>query len=439
MKPTKRILCFLMCFIMILPTVSAVISAQAPEPPMIEASAYIVIERETDTVLLESNADTQLYPASITKLMTALIGVDHIQPDQILTVTNEDIDGLYEQGSSVFLKEGEQIVFSELLKYLLVASGNDAANLIARTVSGSKEDFAILMNEKAQELGCTGTHFANPTGLHDDNHYTTARDISLIAKEVLKNPTLTEICGTAKLVLAPTNMHGETTFFSTNYLLSPYKDNRYVYEGVTGLKTGWTGPAGKCIAATAEKNGISLLTVVLGAPKRDDGSQGSFTETTKLLDYAFQNFKKDIYIPMTEPICEVKVDLAKDDQSSLVLLLEKDYYDILPSGTDRSEISIASVNDADITAPIEKGQVLGRASIIYDGEVRQNINLIASSSVERSQFAYIMSLIKGFFSSLIFKIIVLVIALLIILLVLIRYFNVKNRRRRRGGRYSYRR
>jgi len=405
------------------------------ELPMIEASAYIAVETESNSVLFEHNADEQLYPASVTKLLTALVAVEHLNPDDVLTVAQEDVDGLYEQGSSVFLRNGEEVTFDNMLKYLLVASGNDAANTIARSVAGSPQAFADLMNQKALELGCTGTEFTNPTGLPDDNHKTTARDIYLIAMEVLKNPLLAEICSTAKLTFPATNLHDETTFYSTNHLISTYKDDRYFYDGATGMKTGWTGAAGMCLVATAERNDLSIMTVVLGAPKRDDGSQGSFTETTKLLDYCFNNYKKDIFIPATEPICDVTINLAKKDEANLTLTLAEDYYDILAKDTTREELSIVPLTDAEITAPINKGDVLGTASITYDGEIRATIDLIAANDVERSQTAYIFSQIKAFFSSLAFKIIIGVLIALIVILLVIRTINVRRKRRRRGGRY----
>lgn len=405
------------------------------ELPMIEASAYIAVETESNSVLFEHNADEQLYPASVTKLLTALVAVDNLQPDDVITVSTEDVEGLYEQGSSVFLKNGEEVTFDNMLKYLLIASGNDAANALARTISGSKEAFADLMNQKALELGCTGTHFTNPTGLPDDNHKTTARDIYLIAMEVLKNPTLVEICSTSKLIFPATNLHDETTFYSTNHLISTYKDDRYFYEGATGMKTGWTGAAGMCLVATAERNDLNIMTVVLGAPKREDGSQGSFTETTKLLDYCFNNYKKDIFIPATEPICDVTVNLAKKDASNLTLTLSEDYYDILAKDTTREDLSIVPLTDADIEAPINKGDVLGTASITYNGEIRATIDLIAANDVERSQTAYIFSQIKAFFNSLVFKIIIGVLIALIVILIVIRTINVRRRRNRRGGRY----
>ena len=406
------------------------------ELPMIEASAYIAVETGSNTVLFEHNADEQLYPASVTKLLTALVACDHLNLDDVIVVTPEDVEGLYEQGSSVFLKNGEEVTFENMLKYLLVASGNDAANAIARTVGGSKEGFAEMMNQKAIELGCTGTEFTNPTGLPDDTHKTTARDIYLIAMEVLENPLLVEICGTAKLIFPATNLHDETTFYSTNHLISTAKDDRYFYEGATGMKTGWTGAAGMCLVATAERNDLNILTVVLGAPKREDGSQGSFTETTKLLDYCFANYKKDIFIPATEPICDVTINLAKKDEANLTLTLAEDYYDVLAKDTTREELSIVPLTDAEITAPIKKGDVLGTASIAYDGEIRATIDLIAANDVERSQTAYIFSQIKAFFSSLAFKIIIGVLLALIVLLIVIRTINVRRKRRRRGGRYK---
>ena len=409
----------------------------AAEPPQIEAGAYLILERSTNTILLEHNADEKLYPASVTKLLTALIAIEHLEDTDVITIEASDTAGLYERGSSVFLKAGEEIVFSDLLHYLLIASGNDAANAIARRISGGEAAFAELMNQKAKDLGCTGSNFANPHGLHDDNHYTTARDIAIIAQAVASTQKLADICAMPSWTMPPTNKHtSETLFYTTNHLISRYKDNRYVYEGATGLKTGWTGSAGMCLVATAQRNDLSILTVVLNAPKRPDGSLGSFTETTKLLNYAFSNYKRATHIPLTDPIIEVEVALAKK-KSNLVLTLEKDYDDILPADIARTDLSVITLVEPDIKAPIEKGQVLGTATITYEGKTRATINLVAGSAVERSQWAYILYSIKSFFTSKIFLIALGSLFAIVLIMLIIRNINIQKRRKhRRAGRYK---
>lgn len=411
--------------------------AFAAEPPQIEAGGYLILERSTNTVLLEENADVKLYPASVTKLLTALIAIEHLADTDVLVVEASDTAGLYERGSNVFLKSGEEILFNDLLHYLLIASGNDASNTIARRISGGEAEFAVLMNQKAKELGCTNSNFANPHGLHDDNHYTTARDLSKIGAAVANNPKLAEICAMASWTMPPTNKHpSETLFYTTNHLISRFKDKRYIYEGANGLKTGWTDSAGMCLVATAQKNDLSLLTVVMNAPRRPDGSQGSFTETTKLLNYGFDNFKRATYIPTTEPVSEVNVALAKK-KSNLILSLERDYDDILPAGVQRGDLSVITLIEPEIQAPIEKGQVLGTATITYQGQTRQTINLVANDAVERSQWAYILHSIKSFFTSKLFLISLGSLFAVLLILLIVRNVNIqKRRKRKKAGRYK---
>lgn len=410
------------------------VSSFALEYPQLDAKSYIVMDSGTSLVLFEKNADERTYPASMTKLMTAIIATENITPETIITITEKDVAGLYEQGSAVNLKAGEEIPFSELLKYFLVASGNDAANAIARHISGDNDTFAKLMNEKAALLTCTGTNFTNPHGLHDDNHYTTARDMALIGLAAAKIPAIAEICAIDKISIAPTNKHPDgQTFTSTNYLISRYKDNRYVYSGATGLKTGWTGEAGMCLTATATKGDLNVLSVVMGAPKRADGSLGSFSETTKLLDFTFKNFESKVYLTDTEPMSEIPIALGKD-REFLVLSLQTPYRDTLPLGIKREDLNIVTMLKDDISAPIDAGEVLGSATISYNGQVRQTINLISSVAVERSSLSYVLSLLGNFFGSIWFKIIFVSLVLIFVLLLIVRQRNI-NRRRRRSRRY----
>ena len=243
MKP-KQLTALFLALIMIF-AVSAQAAPVTEEPDLtINAKAAFLVEITTGQVLYEYHADDKLYPASTTKLMTALVAWEHCSPGDMISVSFQAVDGLAEQGSSVFLKNGEQMEFMDMLHYLLIASGNDAANALAEHISSSNSAFADLMNEKAEELGCQNTHFANPSGLHDENHYTSARDLGIIAQAAMKIPELREIVGKTQYKLQPTNMHeNETTITTTNHLISRLKDGRYFYKGAYGIKTGTTTPA----------------------------------------------------------------------------------------------------------------------------------------------------------------------------------------------------
>jgi len=420
------------------------VPACAAEPPVINAKAAILYEAKSGEILFEQNADAQLYPASTTKLMTAIVALEQGNPDDVVTVSEQAIAGLPERGSSVFLAAGEQMPFLDMLKYLLISSGNDAANALAEHVAGSTDAFVALMNAKAAELGCTGTHFANPHGLHDDDHYTTAHDMLLIARHALDNPTIAEIVALPQTKIAPTNKHpNESTLTTTNHLISKIKQSEYYYPSAIGVKTGFTTPAGYCLVAAAVNGELTYISVVLGGAKAEDGSLGSFTETIKLLDYAKDNFSFQVLAEASDPITEVPVRLATD-RDTLVLTPEGSLSALLPADFDKSAVKVQFTVDEDIRAPISKGQTLGKATFSYDGRDYGTLNLVASADVERSKTLYIVDRITSFFSSKAFRIVVGTVLALAVLsvagLFMLRAHNKRRRRRQHSrSRGGYRR
>ena len=272
--------------------------ANALEEPTINAKAAIIGETKTDTVVYEHNADDMLYPASTTKIMTAILALEYGNMSDTVTVSDNAIDLLKDSGGSIMLKKGEQMNFRDMVIYLLVSSGNDAANVLAEHISGSIPAFVELMNAKAQELGCTNTHFANPHGLHADNHYTTARDLLKIAEYAMQNEDFAQIVMIDKTVLPATNMHSEQTISNTNHLISLWHSRDYFYEGAIGIKTGSTTPAGYCLVSGVNSGDLTYITVVLGAEKAEDGTIGSFTETNAnlavLITYNYQSAPSEV-------------------------------------------------------------------------------------------------------------------------------------------------
>ena len=213
----KKIFCLVLAAVL---CCTPALAAPAPEHH-VEAKAAILYELNTDTILLEQDADMRLFPASTTKMMTALVALEYGNPEDVVTVTSEAVDGLFELGSASYLLNGEEIAFMDLMRYLLIGSGNDAANALAIHVSGSIEGFVNLMNNKARELGCTNTNFMNPHGLHNEEHYTSARDLLIIAKAAMENETIAQLVAEDEVVLPVTNKHDRTTTkFTTNHLLS---------------------------------------------------------------------------------------------------------------------------------------------------------------------------------------------------------------------------
>ena len=310
----KRILSFILSINLIFILVPGTVLAAPswPSAVSIEADGGILMEAQTGTVLFAKNEDQPYYPASITKILTALIVLEHCSLDEEVTFSHDDVYNVEAGSSTAGIDEGDVLTVRDCLYALMLASANESANALACHVSGSREAFAELMNQTAESLGCTGSHFANPSGLHDENHYTSARDLGIIAQAAMKIPELREIVGKTQHKLQPTNMHeNETTITTTNHLISRMKDGRYFYKGAYGIKTGTTTPAGYCLIGGAQSGELDYITVVLGGQKDPEtGDIGCYTETIKLLDYAKKNFSLQTITSADTPIQEVPVRFA---------------------------------------------------------------------------------------------------------------------------------
>ena len=423
----KKIICILFAAVLL---VTPALAAAAPEHP-VAAKGAILYELNTDTVLLEQDADARLYPASTTKLMTALVAMEYGNPEDSITVPAEAVDGLFELGSASYLLAGEEISFMDLMEYMLIASGNDAANAMAIHISGSISAFADLMNNRAQELGCTNTHFVNPHGLHDEEHYTSARDLLRIAKAAMENPTIAEIVAKDEVVLPITNKHPQTTTkYTTNYLISRKSTRDYYYEGAIGIKTGTTTPAGLCLVGACVKGDYTYYTVVLGAEKGENGERNQFIETAKLFDYGAENFSQQVMLSSSEPIAEVPVRLS-NEKDSVVVTPSENITAMLPNAFETSDLTMKYTVEESVAAPVQAGDVLGKLTVSYEGKTWQ-LDLVASSDAARSTVLYILDRITGFFASTAFKIIVASIVALIVILVV--YVILVNRRRAKRRR-----
>lgn len=427
----KKLLCMLIAAALLC---TPALAAAAPEHP-VAAKGAILYELNTDTILLEQNADARLYPASITKLMTALVALEFGNTEDIITVPAEAVDGLFELGSASYLLAGEEISFMDLLDYMLIASGNDAANAMAIHISGSIEAFVELMNNRAQALGCTNTHFVNPHGLHDEDHYTSARDLLYIAKAAMENPTIAEIVAKDEVVLPITNKHPQTTTkYTTNYLISKKSTRDYYYEGAIGIKTGTTTPAGLCLVAACVKGDYTYYTVVLGAEKGEDGEKTQFIETASLFDYGAENFSQQVMLSSSEPIAEVPVRLS-NEKDCVVVTPSENITAMLPNAFETSDLKLDYTVQEDVVAPVKAGDVLGKLTVSYEGKSWQ-LDLIASSDASRSTVLYVLDRITGFFSSTAFKIIVAsIVGLIVIFIVYAILVNRRHARQRRRRRH----
>ena len=428
MKLLRLISLLLVCVV----TLSSV--ACAIEKMDVNSKASVLIDATDGHEIYGENADTKQYPASITKLMTALLVVEKL-PDlsEVITANKSAFEGLSDAGSTVGIKPGEAMSADNLLICLLVASANEAANILAERVSGSVPAFVELMNSRAAELGLTGTNFVNTNGLHDENHYTTARDVAKIAMEVRKHTRLREICAMEKATVPATNIGEERFFYTTNSLISRYKELGYKYSRANGLKTGSTTPAGLCLAASAEYNGMELISVVLGAEKDAEGKKGNFIESKRLLVWGFENFKKATLLSSNQPVCEVYVKSAKD-RDYVVAHTPEDYSVLMPRDFDADKIELIPNAAKELEAPIKKGDEIGSVLIKYEDREYITLPLVAADDVERSIIAYVINKIKDLVRSP-YALIAVAIVLLAIICYIIYVIQYNKRKRRRRRRY----
>lgn len=328
-----------------------------------KVKAAIVYDLTSDTLVFAQDIDEKLYPASLTKVMTALLTIEmESDLDQMVTVTAECLKDMEPGGSNVALRVDEQMSVRDLLYCLMVKSGNDAASTLAVHNSGSIEAFVEVMNRRAQELGCTGTNFVNPHGLHHDDHYTTARDMAKILHEALKHPLFEEIFTTKEYVVPATNLSEARELKTTNFLIRSNGYPNVLDTRVLGGKTGNTSKAGRCLCTLAEKDGMRLLTVVLGAKATysADGYSfqryGNFEETTALLNFAYKNYTNMQVLTPSQVAGQFPVAGGEHNAFGAI---SGDMAAAVPVGSDISTIRYEYSLTESLSAPVAKDQEIG--------------------------------------------------------------------------------
>ena len=360
-----------------------------------DARAALLIDVESGETLYEKAAHERNFPASITKVMTALLvfeAVDagQLRLDQEITARESAFENLASDGSTAGIKAGETMTVENLLNCLLIVSANEAAHILAEAVAGDIDAFVARMNERAQQLGCTDTHFANPSGLHNDRHYTSAWDIYLITREAMTHEGFMTIVGRKAYTVPATNIAKERELHSTNYLISTWRTGwpGYYYEDARGIKTGSTPEAGYCLVATAVRANRQLISVVLGAERvtLDDGTiqTRSFSETIRLFDHGFDDFKRMDLIDTDEFICEVPVELSSET-SYVVVHPAEALSRMVPADLTLDDLErTVSLYAESVDAPIAEGDELGVITISYGDTEYGTVPLIALNDVSAS-------------------------------------------------------
>ncbi|NLL69803.1 MAG: D-alanyl-D-alanine carboxypeptidase [Epulopiscium sp.] len=343
-------------------------------PPTILSESAIVMEAKTGKVIYEKNIHQQYFPASITKIMTAYLALEYGDLDGIVTFSEEAVFSIERNSSHLWMVPEEQITLEQALYGMMLQSANEVSNGIAEFISGSVEDFTKLMNQKAQALEAYQTHFVNPHGLHDEQHYTTAYDMALIAKEAFKNPKFREIIQTPRYEIPPTNKNDIRYLHNQHYML-PNRKTKYLYEGCLGGKTGYTDQARHTLVTYAVKDGMELICVILKSEKPQ-----MYEETTELLNYGFDHFS---LIPLAKkntpsPSIPLKsFDVVKTT-------LENDVYTVLPKSAKREEIQKMTILPYEIQSSVKKHELLGYIIFSYNNQPIAKANIISQKDYDLS-------------------------------------------------------
>ena len=309
-------------------------------------------------ILYERNGDEKLYPASITKVLTAIVVMENCDLDEVAVVSQSALDSVEYGYITSNLKAGEELTIAELLNILMVSSANDVAVILAEHISGSSESFAALMNETAAKIGCTNSNFVNPNGTHTEGHYSTAHDLALIGNYALKFDFLKEIFAKTYFKLPATNLYpkDDRIYTTTNEMLISGNSNYYKYA--LGMKTGFTTPAGNCLMSYAKKNGLELISVVLNSTTSDN----RYLETKMILDYGFDNFSLKTFASKGDIVQTVLVKGASRNTKKLNLILDNDLFITVNNDLDISTIKPEIKLNNKIKAPIYRDDKLGTIS-----------------------------------------------------------------------------
>lgn len=399
----------------------------------IYAEAYMLINLDDASypVVAQKNADEKLYPASLTKIVTTMVVLNNVKDLQAKTkMSQAAFDATLGTGAQVAgISVGDELTIDELLYLTMVYSACDACQILAEYVSGTSAAFVDAMNKYVESLGCKNTHFTNPDGLHDSNHYTTARDMATITLAALKNSDFVKYSTTTDIKYGDLNLGHTNLMLHQGYLT-------YYYEYAQGIKTGSTKEAGYCVITKASKDGYNYLAVVLKSPQQKINGESyetkcSFVDAKSLFEWAFDSLKYTTLVSKDEVIGEIAVEDGKD-ADSVQLIAKADTNVIVPAALDKSAIIIETVDKPEVLkAPVLKGQDVCKANVIYGDEVIATIDLVAADNIELSTFLKIINAVKAFLGTTAVKIACVAIVLFIIVYVFLVISNNKKKKKRR--------
>lgn len=400
LKKLKRVILYTL-LIFILTTFS--ITSYAAEKITISSGAGLLIERSSNRILFEKNAYEIMYPASTTKILTAIVVLENAELDELATVSKNALETIPNGYVTCNLQIGEELSVKDLMYALMVKSANDAAVVLAEHVGGSVEGFADMMNQKAKEIGCKNTHFVNPNGIHDENHYTTAYDLYLMADYALSFEHTNEFrdfVSRTSYTLPATNLYpaDDRIFSTTNELIKINNNDRidnYYYKNALGIKTGHTSQAGYCLVSSSSRDDLEFISVILDGGFDSRGLSERYTETIKLFNFGYDNFTLTKIKEANNIIDTIIVEKATKETESLNLLIKDSITVINDKSTDVDKINPDIKLNENIIAPITKGDVLGTITYTVD-DIDYTSDLIAAHDVEKFDITFEL-LVTGIF------------------------------------------
>lgn len=398
-------------------------------PPETQAGAVILVNADTGDVLYGKNENARMFPASTTKIMVALLALEYLELDETVTATNSAISLLPPGHTNIGILNGEQLTVRQLLYALMLPSAGDAANVLGERISGSVDQFIKLMNAKAISLGMTNTNYMNASGAHDDLHYTTAADMAILTCEVMKNEVFREIVKTDVYIIPPTEKYTEERrMLNTNHLVSKKKSSKYYYPYATGVKTGFTNPAKRCLVSAATKSGMNLISVVLGADVVDMQMM-DFVDSKNLFEYGFKKYKSANVVSEGGIVAKAPIKSAKGEKR---VLLEADgsLSKLIGAKETLGTVTHTDTIEKNIKAPVERGQVLGKAEFFVDGVSVGTVNLVATKDYAFDPVKNVLNVVGSIFTS---PWLYLPFILFFVVLVIIRQYNYTIRRKKRAA------
>ncbi len=389
-----RILCILLSLCLLLPLMVHADPAEddflTPPPELkefnyvsdftVEAPAYALVELKSNSIIYSKELDMKRFPASLTKIMTCMLAIEHGKPTDILTVSATALQNLHAAGSSAGLVEGEQMSLNDMLYCVMLWSANEGCNVIGEHISGSVEAFVELMNETAQALGMENTHFANTHGLHDENHYTTVRDMLTLSRWAWSNETFRTYATATSYEVPATNKSDVRALHTTNHLVSTDVDGRYFYSYARGIKTGYTTPAGGCLVSTATDGEAEYLSIVMGCDLMSNDQDMRFIETKRMFQHAFETYSFMQILTNSTMLDQPTVGNAVG-RGDVVVHAADNVTVLLPKTCTPQDITVRLSYDGELVAPISKGQRVGTVTVLYQGVELAVSDLLALTDV----------------------------------------------------------